>query len=68
MIEALSVVALQVDPYDYDKILFILKLVKELSLEETTHIVDKVWIYFVYGAGFRVAKCSHHTHECQIGL
>ena len=35
---------LQVDPYDYDTILFILKLVKELSPEES-HTVDKVHTY-----------------------
>ena len=32
----------QVDPYDYDIILFILKLVKELSPAETSTTVDKV--------------------------
>lgn len=45
---------LQVDPYDYDSSLFILKLVKELSHEGAPPAVDKVkmqWtisIYLVY--------------------
>lgn len=34
--------ALQVDPYDYDSSLFILKLVKELSHEGASPAVDKV--------------------------
>ena len=32
----------QVDPYDYDTIVFILKLIKELSPEDTSSTVDKV--------------------------
>lgn len=43
----LKVIALQVDPYDYDTSLFILKLVKELSHEETAPAVDKVKMQFV---------------------
>ena len=35
------------DPYDYDTIVFILKLVKELSPEETASTVDKVQMQFV---------------------
>ena len=44
----------QVDPYDYDIILFILKLVKELSPAETSTTVDKVklsyinWTYVIW--------------------
>ena len=35
-------IASQVDPYDYDSSLFILKLVKELSHEGPAPAVDKV--------------------------
>lgn len=35
------------DPYDYDTIMFILKLLKELSHEEAAPAVDKVKIQFV---------------------
>lgn len=35
-------IALQVDPYDYDSSLFILKLVKELSHDGAAPAVDKV--------------------------
>ena len=33
---------LQVDPYDYDRIVVILKLIKELSYGECTATVEKV--------------------------
>lgn len=47
------------DPYDYDTILFILKLVKELSREETAPTVDKVEMQFVYDwASKDCHKCS----------
>ena len=40
------------DPYDYDTILFILNLVKELSQgEETASTVDKVWNQLMVAAG-----------------
>lgn len=48
------------DPYDYDTIMFILKLVKELSLEETAPAVDKVWMQFVCVIGLMASM------DCQV--
>ena len=52
----LSYLAFQVDPYDYDTILFILNLVKELS-QETASTVDKVWNQLVVASGQLLSLC-----------
>ena len=56
------------DPYDYDTILFILNLVKELSQgEETASTVDKVWneLMVAAGQGTVVEYIKKKTHDCQ---
>lgn len=52
----LSYLAFQVDPYDYDTILFILNLVKELS-QETASTVDKVWNQLIVASGQLPSLC-----------
>ena len=52
----LSYLAFQVDPYDYDTILFILNLVKELS-QETASTVDKVWNQLIVASGQLTSLC-----------
>ena len=54
----LSYLAFQVDPYDYDTILFILNLVKELS-QETASTVDKVWNQLIVASGQLPSLCGY---------
>ena len=46
------------DPYDYDTILFILNLVKELS-QETASTVDKVWNQLIVASGQLPSLCGY---------
>ena len=55
----------QVDPYDYDTILFILKLVKELSQQETSATVNKVMTVLAVPLLNYVDEIFHRHHVCQ---